>query len=237
MKRYLRSAILASGSAVAIIAAAPLAAGPTIVYEDLPTNVAAPPTGESHHNASGPVIADDFIPTMSVAIGHITWWGNWSDSTNFEVVLQNNDPVLNQPALTPAGNIATGGLKQFVTAVVNPYSIPGIFQYDADIAPGWNIAAGQDYWLTVANFAAGWQWAQALGGPTVGSELYNAHRSVGPLCDDGGPHCGPWTDVHTDFAFRIAAVPEPASWALMLSGFAMAGMALRRQRAVQVRFS
>jgi hypothetical protein len=64
----------------------------------------------------------------------------------------------------------------------------------------------------------------------VGSELYNAHRSTGPGCLDGGPHCGPWTDVHTDFGFRIAAVPEPGTWALMILGFGGTGALLRRRR-------
>lgn len=31
-----------------------------------------------------------------------------------------------------------------------------------------------------------------------------------------------------------AAVPEPATWALMISGFGLAGMALRRRRAATV---
>ena len=40
------------------------------------------------------------------------------------------------------------------------------------------------------------------------------------------------------FAFASnggAAIPEPATWALMIGGFAMAGAALRRSRALQVR--
>ena len=35
----------------------------------------------------------------------------------------------------------------------------------------------------------------------------------------------------------VAAVPEPGSWALMIAGFAMAGFAMRRRRAPQVRTS
>ena len=38
------------------------------------------------------------------------------------------------------------------------------------------------------------------------------------------------TEYSEDFAPAIAAVPEPATWALMLGGFGLAGMTLRRRR-------
>ncbi|TRW16675.1 PEPxxWA-CTERM sorting domain-containing protein [Glacieibacterium frigidum] len=47
---------------------------------------------------------------------------------------------------------------------------------------------------------------------------------------DFGTVSGGWSlDITTD---GIAAVPEPASWALMIGGFAMTGVALRRRKAV-----
>jgi hypothetical protein len=202
------------------------------VFENLPTTLASPPQ-ISFHNATGPVIADDFIPIGGGSVTHLTWWGAATTDPNFEVVLQNNNPAAGEPAITPTGNTFSGGEKQFVTATQTPFSVPGLtglFQFDADLSPGWIIGTGQDYWLTVANFSNGWNWAEALGGPSIGSEMFNAHRSVGPGCGDGGPHCGPWTDIHTDFAFRITAVPEPATWAMMLTGFFGAGAFLRRSR-------
>ncbi len=43
----------------------------------------------------------------------------------------------------------------------------------------------------------------------------------------------------TNFAFRIVggAVPEPASWALMLTGFGLAGVAMRRRRVSKAQFA
>lgn len=237
MKVSIRPMLIACGSLLALATSAPAWAVNGVVYEDLATNLVIPPNNISWHNANGPVIADDFIPTASGTVRHLTWWGSQADSQNFEVVLQNNNPALGEPALTPAGNIATGGLKQIVTAVMTSYSIPGIYQFDADIAGGWNIEIGNDYWLTVANLMNNWQWAEALNGPTVGSELFNAHLSTGPGCLDGGPHCGPWSDIHTDLAFRIAAVPEPASWAMMLAGFGVIGAAMRSRRSAKVTFA
>ena len=38
-------------------------------------------------------------------------------------------------------------------------------------------------------------------------------------------------DTSTNYAFRVADVPEPASWAMMLGGFALVGSAMRRRSA------
>jgi len=223
--------LMAGVASLGLALAASQPAAASVIYENLPTSITIPPN-ISWHNANGPVIADDFISATGGDITHVTWWGSAATSNDFEIVLQNNNPMLGQPDLTPAGNITTGGLKQFVTATSTAYTIPGLFQFDADVAPGWSVAAGTDYWFTAANANDGWQWAEALAGPTVGSELFNAHRSTGPGCLDGGPHCGPWTDVHTDFAFRVTAevVPEPATWAMMLVGFGAVGVTIRRRR-------
>ena len=35
---------------------------------------------------------------------------------------------------------------------------------------------------------------------------------------------------YTNYAFRIGSVPEPASWAMMVSGFGLAGAAMRRRK-------
>jgi hypothetical protein len=41
----------------------------------------------------------------------------------------------------------------------------------------------------------------------------------------------------TNYAFRVAAVPEPGTWAMMLVGFGAVGMAMRRRRRVRVVFA
>ncbi|MBO9575640.1 MAG: PEP-CTERM sorting domain-containing protein [Sphingobium sp.] len=50
---------------------------------------------------------------------------------------------------------------------------------------------------------------------------------------DGGDNIGPILD---NVSLDISAVPEPASWALMIGGFAIAGAAMRR-RGAAVRFA
>jgi PEP-CTERM motif-containing protein len=214
----------------------PQQAWATIIYQNLPTSLASPPD-ISHHNATGPVIADDFVPTANTAVAGLTfiWWGNQPTSNQWELVLQNNNPALGEPALTPAGNNVTGGVKALpVTATGVATGIPGIFQFSANpvFDQPFNLVAGTDYWLTVANFNDGWNWALALNGPTIGTEHFNAHSSIGATpdpCADGGPHCGPWTDIHTDFALQIG-VPEPSALALLAGSIGLFGVFYRRRK-------
>ena len=63
-----------------------------------------------------------------------------------------------------------------------------------------------------------------------GRKTFNAHSSTGGICLDGGPHCGPWTDIHTDFAMQISAVPEPPALALLGGGLVGLGMMAWRKR-------
>jgi hypothetical protein len=42
---------------------------------------------------------------------------------------------------------------------------------------------------------------------------------------------------YTNYAFHVAAVPEPGTWAMMLVGFGAVGMAMRRRRRVRVVFA
>ena len=67
---------------------------------------------------------------------------------------------------------------------------------------------------------------------TDGSFFYRQDKAITPTFlslalrnNDQGDN-GAWSPV----AFSTAAVPEPATWGLMVAGFGLAGAALRRQR-------
>lgn len=196
----------------------------TVTYEHLPGSNS---NFISHHQAGGPILADDFAGAVSGTVTRVDWWGTQASSNLWELTFHTNS-VANQPNID---NAFSGGLAQHlgVTAVgVDPEN-DGIFFYTTQWLPqDLTITAGTSYWFSVANFAD-WNWALgAAGGPTVGSESFDGQQSVGAICGNGGPHCGAWNGLaDTDFAFRVH-VPEPATLALM--GLGLAGLGFGRQR-------
>ena len=75
----------------------------------------------------------------------------------------------------------------------------------------------------ILNFGNGGQLKVSLNDATFNSGLFGL--------DKGAGHGAPIT---AKFELVSAAVPEPATWAMMIAGFGMAGAAIRRRRATAV---
>lgn len=217
--------VLATLAAAAMLVLAMPASAYTI-YEDLPTNASLQ---VSHHAVGGPVLVDDFAPATWGKVTKVEWWGTATQDTRWELAFHtNNNGHPNIDSVVSGALVKFGEFGELNASGVQVAGQPDLYHYSVDIS-GPVLYAGTPYWFTVANFSDGWTWADALNGPTVGTESFNAHRSVGSApCLDGGPHCGAWTDVHTDFAFRINAIPEPSTYAL--TGVSLLLVALWRRR-------
>jgi hypothetical protein len=112
-----------------------------------------------------------------------------------------------------------------------PRQISVDFTFSAPSADGGTVY-GETYGVSgnVQNGRVIWNGPLALnfGGETLTVSLGNATFDVG---DDEWGDEGNRADVTATFTQTInAGVPEPASWALMIGGFGMAGAMLRRRR-------
>lgn len=61
----------------------------------------------------------------------------------------------------------------------------------------------------------------------TGAAGYNAIGDTSAYVLD---HASPTTGFGRNYAFRVAGIPEPATWAMMLVGFGASGAMLRRRR-------
>ena len=86
---------------------------------------------------------------------------------------------------------------------------------------------------TSAGAAAGAEAAGVEGAPTAGAGVGAASATtlVGAIGDDGAFYVANYSAAAgRGEVLRIAAIPEPATWALMIGGFGLVGGALRRRR-------
>lgn len=115
---------------------------------------------------------------------------------------------------------------------------------DSDVEGTWRWVAGpesgQVFWQdgTTLTYAS---WGTTPGFP---AEPNNVGDEDGVIANFGGNRVY-WNDgalanvtgYLVEYSPVAAAVPEPATWAMMISGFGMAGIALRRRRKADVRTS
>ncbi|NTU43012.1 MAG: PEP-CTERM sorting domain-containing protein [Nitrospirales bacterium] len=194
----------------------------SVIFEASPTNLSS----HVSHRAVGPVLADDFIPNSIGFLTKVEWWGSAEDSIGWELNFFTDsgtgEPNIDDPTV--------GSLRRYIVVpivTVDDPSHPEIYHFTTTISfandvlrrPPFEYSSAREYWFSVANFDDGWTWAEALNGRTVGLDIFKAHESNGSLCGNSGPNCGPWTDINTNFAFRLSAVvPEPSTWFLLSTG-------------------
>jgi hypothetical protein len=185
----------------------------------------------SYHSTFGPVLADDFAPTVTGWVTQVDWWGSRTSGTNWEITFHNDNSG------TPAYSPPSGGISQHFAGASGVGPDPnGIFFFSASWVPqDVFLTAGTDYWFSVANASGdpNWTWAHPVaGGPTVGTEQYHAAVSVGGSPSIiAGPHDGPWTSIEcNDFAFRIHMDPIPEPSTLYLIGVGLIGLIVLKRR-------
>lgn len=108
------------------------------------------------------------------------------------------------------------------------------FGYNLDgtdvIVAGSSIATAQSFWADIAGFD-----------PMALRSVYFVTNGGGAVSVGFGTtssdNVGPVIDNILVSVTSVSAVPEPGSWALMIAGFGLAGIALRRRRDTLVSFA
>lgn len=184
----------------------------------------------AHASAAGTVVLDSYGPDINYLEGWPTplALGNSvavpfviGSATSIESILSTIDGVggVTLGILARAGALPTGASWLYSTHLVDPWA-------NTTLTPtGWTLAAG-NYWLAaVADAGFEGQWQSATNNPTG-----NWAASTG----------GVWAEVNSSFigmpGARItvtSAVPEPATYGLMLAGGLLLAAVARRQSNAQ----
>ena len=128
----------------------------------------------------------------------------------------------------PGAALSSGVSTNFTRTDLGPQGGGGNPEYRIDFrfANPVNVAAGTRYWLGLrygdgTEDRAGLGWVNVGGNNTLqGADLRNGVWNAG------------YNEANFLLNTGIAAVPEPAIWAMLVTGFGMAGAGLRRRRAV-----
>lgn len=151
-----------------------------------------------------------------------------------------NTPQPNTPfTLSLLSGSGLGGAQIFTTQFTLPTTIPtsGLNWYDVSL-PNVAVTIGSAYTFVLSNSSL--RYGVVLGpdiniqtGQVLGGDAYTGGQAFGV---QSYPNCPNTPASQCDLNFRVtgtravtAAVPEPATWAMMIGGFAMMGGALRRR--------
>lgn len=164
--------------------------------------------GSNGHFAT---VFDDFTlgsAATITSVGFVGSYFNGSPATITAFTLMISSDAGGIPGAALYSTTVAGNAGESLVGNVSSYTLPVTFA----------ASAGTKYWLSIypdLGFPPQWGWSTGTGGDNSGYQVFFGNGSTLP----------------TDFAFTLnGAVPEPATWALMIGGFGLAGVALRRRR-------
>lgn len=198
----------------ALLASAPVAAA-TLIYDTTPATPG--------NQAWGGTLGLDFNVNSQVTVTRLGTFDSGKDGITSDIfvgIFNLANGQLVAPAINLNGTANAGGTA-YVTQAITPIVLAaGNYQLAS-----WGYNLGAD-----VNYNNG-----ANGGPIIFNSLFGRLTAVGTRYSDfGSPGV---LGTNTDFGTTrygagtfAAYVPEPATWGLMITGFAMTGAAMRRRK-------
>lgn len=198
------------------------------------TDGSGPSKADMEYYLSSPVLLSDFTG------GSYDWYRDSASTINgapapsYRLMLTNANGgfgyLVYEPYLNPLGYVPVTDAWQTTTistssslfwATGNNFVIP---------APGGVGPSCQSCLHTINEWSAANVGAKVIGFSTGVGSGWTGGTFVGAV-DNVGFSFGEDTQ---SFNFEVAAVPEPASWAMMIAGFGLAGLAVRSRRKVRL---
>ncbi len=217
---------------VPVLLASAGTASAATVYSQPGTTACDPSCWTSHYAPGNGFRAyDDFVLTTTATITSVSWQGIYiptpatasaptPDTTMWQIgfFADNGDfPVapLSSTSLAVASVTTT-----FLSAGTFGSQPVNLYSFAATLPTGFTAAAGIKYWFSPVSIAASFDpffsWSPS-------TAVYDGLTAQTDL--NGNSY-----DRSNDRAFSLTAgVPEPASWTLLIAGFAMTGLAVRRR--------
>ena len=166
---------------------------------------------------------NDFYAIDQGPGSQLTDWSSFSEGTNAFLNLDlGADYVLDNAFVTD--RVTSGGGNGCPCYGVTDFTTKFSIQAFTDFTFSTGIGSALPFTHAVPTSVAEFSTVAALGGLTGRYIQYRVLERNGPNFNTG------LSDIH--FSGAPAGVPEPAAWALMITGFGAAGVMLRRRRTV-----
>lgn len=211
--------------AIALCVAAPSPAAAAVIFENFPTIFNNP--GAIATDALSREVFVNFTPSADVTVRSIRWLGdNVGPSEQFRVAFYENANAFAAPR-TAALRLATSTADSYEPQPFDFQGTPLFLEaiFGENLGAGITLLGGRNYQISISAISANiYAWKAGIGGCcAISRDIRTGAETLIGLVPGFGLYSTPLAG---------AAVPEPMSWAMMITGFGLTGMRLRRRKRI-----